>query len=377
MKINRTIYKSIIDRMNSSKKVILIYGARQVGKTTLVKEILEEFSDKRILSINADQRKYIDLLSSRDLDKIASLIHGYDIVFIDEAQRIPEIGINSKLIVDSYPDLQLILTGSSSLDLAGKTKEPLTGRIWTFKLFPLSFSEMAAQYNPFDLQNKIESLLIYGSYPEVFTFENYQDKRILLSEIAESYLYKDILEIMDLKHPHKIHDLLRLLAYQIGSEVSIHEISTNLSLNQETVERYIHLLEESFVIFKLRGFSRNPRKEISKRDKIFFYDNGIRNAVIGDFKPLKERNDTGQLWENYIISERMKKTKYQGIPVSYYFWRTYTGVELDLVEEVESKLTGYEIKLSKARKKPPQAWIKDYQGDYFYINKDNFMEFIR
>jgi hypothetical protein len=377
MKINRTIYKSIIDRMNSSKKVILIYGARQVGKTTLVKEILEEFSDKRILSINADQRKYIDLLSSRDLDKIASLIHGYDIVFIDEAQRIPEIGINSKLIVDSYPDLQLILTGSSSLDLAGKTKEPLTGRTWTFKLFPLSFSEMAAQYNPFDLQNKIESLLIYGSYPEVFTFENYQDKRILLSEIAESYLYKDILEIMDLKHPHKIHDLLRLLAYQIGSEVSIHEISTNLSLNQETVERYIHLLEESFVIFKLRGFSRNPRKEISKRDKIFFYDNGIRNAVIGDFKPLKERNDTGQLWENYIISERMKKTKYQGIPVSYYFWRTYTGVELDLVEEVESKLTGYEIKLSKARKKPPQAWIKDYQGDYFYINKDNFMEFIR
>jgi len=362
--------------MNSSKKAILIYGARQVGKTTLVEELLKEFSEKKILSINADQRKYLDILSSRDLDKISSLIHGFDIVFIDEAQRIPEIGLNSKLIVDSYPDLQLILTGSSSLDLAGKTKEPLTGRTWTFRLFPLSFSEIAALYNPFDLRNKIDSLLIYGSYPEVFTFNNHQDKRALLTEIAESYLYKDILELLNLKNSHKIHDLLRLLAYQIGSEVSIHEISTNLSLNQETVERYIHLLEESFVIFKLRGFSKNPRKEISKRDKIFFHDNGIRNAIIGDFKQLQERNDAGQLWENYIISERMKKMKYQGTPVSFYFWRTYTGTELDLVEEFESKLTGYEIKFSKARKKAPQAWAQDYHGDYFYINKDNFMEFI-
>jgi uncharacterized protein len=376
MKIERAIKKEVIKNIKESNKISVIYGPRQVGKTTLSEDVIAELNFKT-LKINADQEKYIDVLSSRDVDKMRTLVAGYDLLFIDEAQRVPDIGINLKILHDELPSLKIIATGSSSFELANKIHEPLTGRIWTYRLFPLSFHELSAYHNDFELNNFLENALVYGSYPEVWLSENIKSKERQLYEISHSYLYKDMLDLQDVRQSAKIKDLLKLLAFQVGSEVSLSELAGKLGVSRETVGRYIDLLEKVFVIFRLSGFNRNLRKEISKMDKIFFYDLGIRNALIDNFKQLDDRADIGALWENFLIAERMKFLSYENINAGRYFWRTHTGAELDYVEERSAKLYGYELKYGSKRKKAPQAWTENYAGDFQLINRNNFLGFIK
>ncbi len=376
MFIQRTIGAEIVEKIKNTNKIIVLYGARQVGKTTLVKKIIPELNLK-CLSINADEEKYNSVLSSKNLDKIKSLVSGYQLLFIDEAQRIDDIGLNLKIIADELPNLKVIATGSSSFELANKLSEPLTGRAWMLNLFPLAVCELLSIYNEFELNSKLEDILVFGSYPEIFTTKNHMQKRELLEIVGRSYLYKDILELATVKHSSKIKDLLKLLAFQVGSEVSINEVSNSLNISREAVERYIDLFEKAYVLFRVKGFSRNLRKEVSKMNKIYFYDTGMRNVVIDNLKPLKDRNDVGQLWENFLMSERQKIIAYQHTYAASYFWRTNTGAELDYVEEKDGELFGYEFKYGKSKPRPPKSWLETYPGStYELINKENFFKFV-
>jgi predicted AAA+ superfamily ATPase len=359
-----------------SSKIVILYGARQVGKTTLAKAVISQLKLKT-LSINADQQKYIDVFSSRDLGKMKSILSGYELFFLDEAQRIPDIGINLKILADEMPELKIIATGSSSFNLSGKISEPLTGRVWTYSLYPVGFCELGGLFNRTEIDDKLEECLIYGNYPEVFTTQNYCKKQKLLEEISRSYLFRDVLELATVKHSNKVRDLLKLLAFQIGSEVSVFELAGALGLSREAVDRYIDLLEKSFVIFRLKGFSRNLRKEISKMDKIFFYDLGIRNSLIDNFKPIKDRDDIGKLWENFLIIERRKMSAYRSIYMTSYFWRTYTGAELDYIEDKDGNLYGYEFKYKAGRTRPPNSWLENYSNASFQaVNRGNYLDFI-
>lgn len=375
MLINRQIKDNLAQSLLKSGKITVLYGPRQVGKTTLAKQIIEEAGLKSLL-INADQLKYIDVLSSRDLKKIEALISGYELLFIDEGQRIPEIGLNLKIIHDELPRLKVIISGSSSFLLSDRVTEALTGRKKVFTLLPVSMGELKMHYNPFELNDQLPERLVFGSYPEVITTNNQSERETYLREITSSLLYKDILELEQIKYPMKIRDLLRLLAFQIGGQVSINELSSTLKLNNQTVERYLYLLEQSFIIFRLNAFSRNPRKEVSKSQKFFFYDNGIRNAIIENMNPLDKRNDLGQLWENFIIAERSKMLQYHDLPHNAYFWRTYAGTEVDYIEESSDAITAYEIKFSKARSRAPLSWKNEYGTDFLCITKDNYLDYI-
>ena len=373
--LKRTSEELIVKSLLEDKKVVILFGARQVGKTTLSNKILSEY-DGRKLSVNADEIKYTDILTSRDFSKMKLLLDGYDLLFIDEAQRIPDIGINLKIIADNMPDLRILVTGSSSFDLANKIKEPLTGRSATFRLYPFSLQELKQEMTVFELQNRMEEYLIYGLYPDITLYSNSRDKEKYLMELASAYLYKDILELSTIRNSSKINQLLRLIAFQTGSEVSLNEIAKSLGMSQETVDSYIDLLEKSFVLFRIGGFSRNLRKEITKRDKIFFWDLGIRNCIIQNFASLSFRTDTGALWENFMVAERLKYLNNNGITASPYFWRTYTGAEVDYIEEKNGVLYGYEIKYSKAVKKAPKAWTENYGQNFHYVTRDNFHEFV-
>lgn len=372
----RALKNKIKDAILRSDKVILLYGARQTGKTTLIKGILKELSLHSLI-INADEIRYIDVLSSRDLNKMKLLVKGYDLLFIDEAQRVPEIGINIKILHDSLPGLKIILTGSSSLELANQTKEPLTGRLDSYILYPMAWIELLQHYSAFDLSSNIEEFLMYGSYPETLQIENGTQKQKYLLELSSSYLFKDILELSSIRHSRKIVDLLRMLAFQTGSQVSMTEVGSSLGMSKDTVSTYIDLLEKSFVLFRLSGFSRNLRKEVTKMDKFYFYDLGIRNALINNFNPLSLRNDQGTLWENYLIMERVKRAAYLQKFTNFYFWRTYSGAELDLVEERDGSLFAFEIKFGKKKPKVPAYWSSTYpEADFQFINSKNFMDFI-
>jgi len=373
MFIPRALTDTIKERLTVSNKVIILYGPRQSGKTTLVNNILESFQEK-IVAINADEKKYIDILSSRDFNKMRLLVEKADILFIDEAQRIPDIGINLKILHDQMPSLKIIATGSSSFELASKIKEPLTGRTHTFILYPISFYELRQIENTADLQSRIEEFLIYGTYPEIFSLPALSEKQQYLRELSSSYLYKDIFELTSIKHSSRLDALLRLLAFQIGSQVSLSELGNYLNMSKDTVASYIDLLEKAFVIFRLSGFSRNLRKEVVKMDKIYFFDLGIRNTIIDNYNSLEFRDDHGKLWENFIISERKKYLSYTMNFRNCYFWRTYTGAELDYVEEGSGKLSGYEIKRSARNKKAPASWLDTYNNaTYKEINKMNFV----
>jgi predicted AAA+ superfamily ATPase len=374
MFINRPLVNEILTKLDTERpKIIVVYGARQVGKTTLVNEVLKHLN-KKTLFIDCDSFKYNDILSSRDPSKLGGLVKNVDVLCIDEAQRIENIGINLKILHDHFKDLKIIVTGSSALDLANSIKEPLTGRTHTYKLYPISTLELSKKYSPFDLEAQLEERLIFGSYPEIFSIESVFDKAQYLIELSNNYLYKDVLEYQAIRHSNKLRDLLKLLAFQVGSEVSYTELATNLGLSKQTVETYIDLLEKSFVIFTLKGFSRNLRKEISKKPKIYFYDLGIRNAIINNFAYLNSRNDIGALWENFLIMERLKRNEYKKHFCAQYFWRTYTGAELDYIEEYDGKLYGYEIKWNK-RAKAPESWTQTYKAHFSCINKYNFTEF--
>ena len=376
--IKRYIHQSIAQRLQEAKKIIVLYGARQVGKTTLIKSLLKDMPGKHLV-INADRQEYIDVLTSRNLSLLAGLVSGYDVLVIDEAQRVPDIGINLKILHDELPNLSIIVSGSSSLSLANRIKEPLTGRTWTYKLYPISTLEWQQDQsaNNQEIKFKLEEWLRFGMYPELMSIKNYNEKKEYLNDITEAYLYKDILALAKIKYPEKLRQLLRLLALQIGDLVSIHELAIQLQINRDTVINYIDLLEKSFVIFRLSGFSKNLRKEVTSMDKIYFYDLGIRNAIIGHFSELDSRIDIGHLWENYILSERMKKLEYHKIYNNRFFWRTHSGAELDYVEEMDGHLNGYEIKWRNKKARKPKTWLATYESATFkLINQENFCDFI-
>jgi len=372
----RALENIVLNKLNTSNKGVVIYGSRQVGKTSLVNQIISILR-LHTLTINGDQNQYLDIITSRDLNKIQNLVHPFKLLFIDEAQRIPEIGINLKIILDNLKDLKVIVTGSSALDLASKIDEPLTGRIWSYQLYPLSYLELSKIASPTQYDQTLEERLIFGAYPEIYSYSSYQDKQEYLRELSSNYLYKDLLEFSGIKNSSKIRDILKLLAFQVGSQVSLNELSNQLDLNKETVGHYLDLLEKSFVIFRLYGFSRNLRKEVVKKPKIYFYDLGVRNVFADNFNLLNSRNDLGSLWENYLIIERIKSLAYSRSFASSYFWRTYTGAEIDYLEEKDGALHGYEFKWSKNRSRSHLSWQTNYPGATFdLINHDNYHSFL-
>ncbi len=348
-----------------------------MGKTTLVKAVAKELNLKTLL-LNGDERgDWWNVLTSRELSKIQALVSGYELLIVDEAQRIPDVSLILKIILDNCPHLKVIITGSSSLDIASTVSEPLTGRVYSYKLLPIAQTELAHSHTSFELRAKLEEYLTFGSYPEVLSLAGAEAKTRHLTQLSDSYLYKDLLEFGDIKNSSKIRSLLKLLAFQIGSEVSIAEVGRQLELSSGTVSRYIDLLEQSFVIFRLSGLSRNKRKEVTKMDKIYFYDNGVRNALIGNLNYLVDRNDGGQLWENFMVVERMKKTLYEASVPSYYFWRLTSGAEIDLIEEHKGKLNGFEFKFSNKIAKVPKSWQEAYPDSQFAtFNKENYLDLI-
>ena len=304
-------------------------------------------------------------------------VGNHSLLLIDEAQRIPGIGLTLKLLHDNLPDLQIVATGSSTLDLVSKTAEHLTGRKRTFILYPIAQSELRLQATPAALKKDVDQRLIWGSYPEIITTIDIRERRARLQELTDSYLYKDVLELNDIRNPSKVRDLLKLVAFQIGGTVSHAELATQLGISQETVGRYLHLLEESFVLFKVGGFSRNLRKEVTKTNKYYFYDLGVRNALINNLNDLNTRNDIGGLWENFLVLERLKFLHYTQQITTPYFWRTYTGAEIDYVEERDGQLFGYEMKSGKKKSKPPKSWLETYrEASWQIINRDNWFSFV-
>jgi len=374
MMIPRYIQKQCIDHLKASNKIILIYGPRQAGKTTLVKQLGKD-TGLKVLYLSTDLSKNEALLMKRDLKVFSDLTEGYQLLIIDEAQRVPEIGLTLKILYDEMPHLKVIATGSSSFELANKTSEPLTGRKQVFHLLPFALGEIAPGLNNYEIDQQLEDILIYGLYPEVY-LSNTNQKKNILEDISESYLFKDVLQLTSIKYTVKIRNLLRLLAFQVGQQVSIHELTKKLAINRETVERYIDLLEKAFVIFRLPAYSHNPRNEVSKMDKIFFYDTGIRNMLIDNLKLLDQRIDSGNLWENFIVAERRKQILYQQLNVQSYFWRTYSGAEIDYVEEGEGRLIGYEIKMEKNKVRIPKAWKDEYDGAFQLINRNNYLDLL-
>ena len=375
--IPRSLADNLKNQLKANSKIILLLGPRQVGKTTLLAELAREMDDD-ILWINADLKKYHQALSSQDLNAINELLGNYKFVIIDEAQNIPNIGINLKIIYDELSDVKVIATGSSSLELSGKTKEALTGRSRTFRLFSISIDELLrTKQTPLDIIESLPVYLTFGMYPEVLTTKGAENKKAHLQELVSAYLYKDVLQLSNIKYSDKIHKLLQLLAYQIGNLVSIQEIAQALQMSHETVTAYIDLLEQGFIIQRLSGFSNNPRKEVSKMNKIYFTDVGIRNSLIENFSDIEIRNDIGSLWENFIFMERKKYLNYNSTQGKSYFWRTYSGVELDLIEQRDGKLYGYEIKWGGRKKRPPKKWLEHYENSsYDIINKENFLKFV-
>ncbi|MCW5860002.1 MAG: ATP-binding protein [Caldilineales bacterium] len=374
--IPRLLQTHITEQVQAGGKIVLIYGARQVGKTTLVQSLLATLP-YRSLTISADELRYADVLSSRDLRRLRGLVEGYELLFVDEAQRIPEIGVNLKLLVDNLPNLRIIVTGSSSLDLASKVQEPLTGRAWVHRLYPIALAELAQLHNPFELDDMIEERLIYGSYPEIFALTGDLQRRDYLQTLAASYLYKDVLEIGGIRHSQQLRNLVRLLAFQIGNEVSLTELGSQLQLSKETVATDIDRLEQSFVVFRLGGFSRNLRKEVTKQDKIYFWDVGVRNVAIDNLKPLAERNDVGALWENFVIAERLKRLHYRRELASLYFWRTYSGSEIDIVEEAGGRINAFECKWGRARTRSQETFLAAYpQATVEIINRESYRAYL-
>lgn len=356
-------------------KVLVIYGPRQVGKTTLVKRFLASSNFKYIYG-NGGDVVVKEVFEGLNLAKIAEYSQGYELVVIDEAQKISHIGEALKLLVDSVDNIKILVTGSSSFELAGQIGEPLTGRKITLTLFPVSLAELTKQRNAFEIKQNLEQYLVYGNYPEVLTRESNKEKEDVLNEIISSYLLRDILELDKVKGTKILLDLLRLLAFQVGSEVSLTEIGGQLGMDKKTVGRYLDLFEKSFVIFNLRGYSRNLRDEIKEKSKYYFYDNGVRNAVISNFNQIAFRNDIGPLWENFLFMERMKKRHYSGISANSFFWRTWGGREIDLLEEREGNLFAYEFKYKESKAKMPKKFLEAYpQSSFQVVNQENFLDF--
>ncbi|MEA3495889.1 MAG: ATP-binding protein [Bacteroidota bacterium] len=373
--IQRRLEKLILERLKPNK-VVLIFGARRVGKTFLLKKIDKEFKGKTIF-LNAEDHETKLLLEKQSISSYKQILKDSELLILDEAQNIDEIGKILKLMVDEIQGIKIIATGSSSFDLQNISGEPLTGRSFRLQLFPISQDELSLHENLIETKRFLEQRLIYGSYPEILEFENNNDKKEYLFNIVNSYLLKDLLIFDGIRNSNKMLDLLKLIAYQMGNDVSYDELSKHLGLSKNTVEKYLDLLTKVFIIYRLDSYSKNLRKEIRKSKRFFFYDNGIRNAIISDFKPIVLRKDIGSIWENYLITERLKFNNYSIKFLNSYFWRTYDQQEIDLVEEIDGKLFGYEIKWSNKIVKPPKAWQGTYtDANFETINSANYLDWI-
>lgn len=356
-------------------RCIIVYGARQVGKTTMIKQIQKKYPHSDTLYMNCDEPDVRKSLTEVTSTELKTMIGNKKLVFIDEAQRVKNIGLTIKLIVDNFPEIQVVATGSSSLDLSNEIVEPLTGRKYEFQLFPLSFAELGQKYSNIEIKRLLEKRILYGMYPEIE--EKQDESEILLRELASSYLYKDVLQYQNIRRPELLEKLLIALALQIGREVSYKELANLLGVTKETITNYIQLLEKSFVIFRLPPFSRNLRNELTKLRKIYFYDNGIRNALINNFNPLHLRQDVGQLWENFMISERLKKNANDGLFISSYFWRTYRQQEIDYIEDHGGILHVFEFKWRKSKERIPKVFLEAYPDSRVeFITNVNFENFV-
>lgn len=357
-------------------KAIILYGARQVGKTTLVKKIAEE-SGQPYGYLNCDEMDVLSRLQNAETsESLKNVIGNYSLTVIDEAQRVKDIGLKIKLLVDNFPEKQIIATGSSSFDLSNIVSEPLTGRSLEFWLFPLSLNELFNKSNEIEAQRNLENLLIYGSYPEIYQLESAELKSQRIKYLASNYLYKDTLKFNSIKSSEVVLKLLQSLALQIGSEVSYNELANLVGVNRQTVANYVDLLEKAFVVFRLSPYSGNLRKALGKMRKIYFLDLGMRNAIINNQNPLNLRDDIGKLWENFVIGEKYKQQLGLGFKTNYYFWRTYDKQEVDLVEDEGGKLYGWEIKWADKNKKPPKAWEDYGNSSWQVINRENYLELL-
>lgn len=375
--LNRGITELFSKRVLPNKVLILL-GARRVGKTAFIKNYLSTIPKEDYLQLNGEDIQDANLLKERSVANYTRLLGNTKLLVIDEAQNIPEIGLILKLIVDSIDGIKVIATGSSVFDLSNKLGEPLVGRKNTIFLFPFAQIEFSKQENYRTTSSKLEERMLFGSYPELEQYPDWTDKINYIKEIINSYLLKDILVFEGIKHSDKIYDLLRLIAFQVGKEVSVQELANNLQISKNTVANYLDLLTKVFILHKVEGFSRNLRKEITKSNRWYFYDNGIRNGIINNFNRLEARNDVGELWENYLVTERIKFQNYNQKSVSNFFWRTYDQQELDWLEEENGKLSGFEFKWNENRKaKIPTAFAKAYpEATFEVINKQNYLEFI-
>lgn len=365
-----------LDRLLAPGKVLVIFGARQVGKTTLVRNYLNKTA-WRFRFDTGDDTRIQELFASGRLDHLREYATGYDLIVIDEAQRVPNVGLGLKMLVDAFPALRLLVTGSSSFELAGQVGEPLTGRKRTLTLFPVAQIELAQLHNRFDLRAKLEDSLIFGGYPEVVTAPTRDEKARVLNEIASSYLLKDVLALDSIRNSRAIFDILRLIALQVGAEVSLTEIGGQTGINYRTVDHYMDVMEQTFIIRRLPGLGTNPRTDLRKKNKYFFVDTGIRNALISNFNPTSMRGDNGQLWENFLFIERMKQQAYTGQFTNQYFWRTKSSAEIDLVEEKGGTFAAYEFKWGNKHPGRPKAWC-EFAPDATWqiITPDNYLDFV-
>ena len=373
--IRRLLQDKIEERMFSGK-VIIVIGARQVGKSTLFNMVLEG-REEPVLQLNCDEPEVREMLAGMNSQELRLLIAGNKIVMIDEAQRVDRIGMTLKRITDNFPDVQLLVTGSSSFELQNRLDEPLTGRKYEYHLFPLSTGELMRAYGLLGVKQTLENRLIYGSYPDIFNHK--EDAKELLHNLSGSYLYKDILSLDNVRRPTLLVKLLTALALQVGSEVSYNELAQTVGTDNKTVEKYVDLLEKCFIIFKLSGFSRNLRTELKRAKKFYFYDNGIRNAILQNFAPLALRQDTGALWENFFISERIKANQYAGRYVNSYFWRTNQQQEIDYIEEADGQFSLFEMKWNpkKANTQFPASFLSTYDvREQAIVTPENWMEWV-
>jgi predicted AAA+ superfamily ATPase len=371
--ILRSVQQQILKRLDDKKAIVLL-GPRQVGKSTLVNQLTDS---NQTLWLNGDDYDTRQSLVNAGLVRLKSVIGKNKFVVIDEAQRVENIGLCIKIIVDQIPGVKVIATGSSSFDLANKINEPLTGRKWEYRLFPISFQELVNHHGLLTEERNLENRLLYGSYPEVINQPN--DAQSIVKSLADNYLYKDILTWERILKPEKLERLIQALAFQVGSEVSYNELGQICSMDKETVEKYIQLLEKAFILFRLNSFSGNLRNELKKSRKIYFYDNGIRNAVISQFSPLSSRNDVGALWENYLVSERQKRNHYQEHFWRTYFWRTTAKQEIDYIEAYNGQLHAWEFKWNSLSKKNPftKTFVNQYHPSTTeVVNPSNYLDFL-
>lgn len=374
--IARFIEKELLKELRPAH-VVCLFGARRTGKTVLLGSLAKKLKGRKLLSLHGQNLGVQEAFSSQRVEIIQKYTAGYDVVFIDEAQYISNIGLNLKLAVDTIPKISFLVTGSSAFDLKNKLGEPLVGRSTFLRLYSLSQLELSNNENAFEALANLETRLIYGSYPQVVFSKTDSQKRKILENLRDGYLLKDILALENLKDSVFVFNLLRLIAFQIGHDISYAELAQNLNVHPDTVRRYLELLEKIFIIFSRQGYSRNLRKEYTKTPRYYFWDNGIRNIIVSNLNDLTSRDDVGALWENYCVAERSKRNKYKNILVNSFYWRTYDQKEIDLIEERDGKLFGYEMKWGNIRVKAPKDFLATYTGAKFsVISKQNYLDFI-